>query len=139
MVGGSNYSQSLFYSFDLSFHRNSLMDEIAYFDADVGVYRFVDDLEGEDSGVEDLPFTSYLELDHSVNKVQGEVTTNSQNSDQITDLDDDDFVFVDDERDVDYKPSKSLWGVKKVYLFCLLYYLAPEKYYTMIANTHLIC
>ena len=91
------------------------MDEIAYFDAASGVYRFIDALDGDDSGVEDLPFTSYFDLDNAVNHIHVQTSCGrNQKREKTIDFDEDEYAYEDDERDEDYKPNKSAWSVKKV-------------------------
>ena len=80
------------------------MDEQqVFFEPSPGMYRFFEGIEDEDSGVEDLPFTNYVELD-SNNETNTDIYSHSVDATTCFDHDDDELSFMDDDKDEDYKP-----------------------------------
>ncbi|XP_045187445.2 uncharacterized protein LOC123545175 [Mercenaria mercenaria] len=81
-------------------------DQHIYFEPSPGMYRFFEGIEDDDSGVEDLPFTNYVELDDTSEKDR-DMYSHSVNAGTLFDQDEDELSFIDDDKDEDYKPRTS--------------------------------
>lgn len=92
------------------------MDDQFTFDNSSSMYSFFEDLDGEDSGMEDLPFSNYVELEGIIEKTEAKKDNCMEilGTGTVFDQEEDELAFIDDDKDEDYKPRKASSISKKV-------------------------